>query len=76
MESRRREPVSEPESSHDLPRFLSGCVGPHGARLLPVCCPDSPAYIVPGVLPDLGICCCRVSVAAAWSQMFVAASLR
>jgi hypothetical protein len=43
MESRRREPVSEPESSHDLPRFLSACVGPHGGRLLPVCCPDSPA---------------------------------
>jgi hypothetical protein len=65
-----------PERSDDPPLFSNGRVGPYGGRLLPVCCPDSPAYIVPGVLPDLGICCCRVSVAAAWSQMFVAASLR
>jgi hypothetical protein len=29
-----------PESFDDPPRFLSGCVGPYGGRLLPVCCPD------------------------------------
>ena len=35
MESPTREAVSEPESSHDLSRFLSACVDPHDGRLWP-----------------------------------------
>ena len=37
----RQEAVYEPEPFDDPPRFLSGCVGPYGGRLLPVCCPDA-----------------------------------
>jgi hypothetical protein len=32
--------VYGPGSFDDPPRFLSGCAGPYGGRLLPVCCLD------------------------------------
>jgi hypothetical protein len=37
--------MHEPEPFNDPPRFLSGCVGPYGDRLLPVCCPNAASPI-------------------------------